>query len=105
MLLGASGQNIYPEEVESHLADVPYVLENLVIMRDKKLVALIYPNMEKAKLHKLSLEEVGKMIKSHRKEVNKHLPAYMQISAFEIMDKEFKKTPKQSIKRYLYQEA
>jgi len=104
MLLGASGQNIYPEEIESKLADLPYVMESLVIMRDKKLTALIYPNMDKAKLDKLSPDALEKIIKGHRKEVNKHSPAFMHIAAIEVRDKEFIKTPKQSIKRYLYQE-
>ena len=103
MLLGASGQNIYPEEIESKLANLPYVMESLVVMRNKKLIALVYPNMEKAKTDKLSTEVLEKIIKGHKKEVNKHSPAYMQISDIEIQEKEFAKTPKQSIKRYLYQ--
>ncbi|MBN2237368.1 MAG: AMP-binding protein [Bacteroidales bacterium] len=104
MLLGPSGQNIYPEEIESKLADQLYVLENLVVMRNKKLTALIYPNKEKAKLEKVSDEELKKVILGHRKEVNKHLPSYLQIAEIIIKDKEFEKTPKQSIKRFLYQE-
>lgn len=104
MLLGASGQNIYPEEIESKIADLPYVMESLVIMRNKKLTALIYPNMDKAKVNKLSTEALEKIIKGHRKEINKHSPAYMHISEIEVREKEFSKTPKQSIKRYLYQE-
>lgn len=104
MLLGASGQNIYPEEIESKIADLPYVLESLVIMRNKKLTALIYPNMDKAKVNKLSTEALAKIIKGHRKEINKHSPAFMHISEIEVREKEFSKTPKQSIKRYLYQE-
>lgn len=104
MLLGASGQNIYPEEIESKLADLPYVMESLVIIRNKKLTALIYPNMDKAKLNKLSTEALEKIIKGHRKEVNKHSPPFMHIAEIEMRNKEFIKTPKQSIKRYLYQE-
>lgn len=104
ILLGASGQNIYPEEIESKLADLPYVMESLVIMRNQKLTALIYPNMDKAKLDKLSPEVLAIIIKGHRKEVNKHSPSYMRIAEIEVREKEFIKTPKQSIKRYLYQE-
>jgi long-chain acyl-CoA synthetase len=104
MLLGASGQNIYPEEIESHVADMPYVLENVVIMQNKKLTALIYPNYDKAKTDNLSKESLIEIIKNHKKEINKNIPAYMQISEIIVRDKEFEKTPKQSIKRYLYQE-
>lgn len=104
MLLGSSGQNIYPEELESILADKLYVLESLVIMRKGKITALVYPNMEKAKQNKLNSETVEKIIKGHRTDINKHVPAYMQIAEIEIRDKEFEKTPKQSIKRFLYQE-
>ena len=104
MLLGSSGQNIYPEEIESHLSDMPYVLENLVIMKNKKLTALIFPNLDKAKLDKLNDEALMEIIKGHKKTVNKHLPAFMHIVDIIIQEKEFEKTPKQSIKRYLYQE-
>lgn len=104
MLLGASGQNIYPEEIESKLADLPYMMESLVIMRNKKLTALVYPNMDKAKLEQLKVEELEHIMKSNRHEVNKHLPSYMHLAEIIIHNKEFEKTPKQSIKRYLYQE-
>lgn len=104
MLLGASGQNIYPEEIESKLADLPYVMESLVVMRNQKITALIYPNVEKARLNKISTEALEKIIKGHRKEINKHSPAYMHVAEIEVLEKEFIKTPKQSIKRYLYQE-
>ena len=104
MLLGPSGQNIYPEEIESKLADLPYVMESLVIMRNQKLTALIYPNLEKAKLDKVSAVALEKIIKGHRKEVNKHSPTFLHIAEIEVREKEFEKTPKQSIKRYLYQE-
>ncbi|MDA3906136.1 MAG: AMP-binding protein [Bacteroidales bacterium] len=104
MLLGSSGQNIYPEEIESTLTDIPYVLDSLVIMRNKKLIALIYPNLDQARLDKLTPDELERIIKRSRKVVNKHLPAYMQLSEIVIREKEFEKTPKQSIKRYLYQE-
>jgi long-chain acyl-CoA synthetase len=102
--LGASGQNIYPEEIESKLADLPYVMESLVVMRNQKITALIYPNVEKARLNKISTEALEKIIKGHRKEINKHSPAYMHVAEIEVLEKEFIKTPKQSIKRYLYQE-
>jgi len=83
---------------------MPYVLENVVIMQNKKLTALIYPNYDKAKTDNLSKESLIEIIKNHKKEINKNIPAYMQISEIIVRDKEFEKTPKQSIKRYLYQE-
>ena len=104
MLLGPSGQNIYPEELESRFANLDYVLDTLVIMRNHKITALVYPNMEKAKLQKLSFQGIEKIIKGHRRGLNKHLPNFMQIAEIEVRKKEFEKTPKQSIKRYLYQE-
>ncbi|HAG17407.1 MAG TPA: long-chain fatty acid--CoA ligase [Bacteroidales bacterium] len=104
ILLGPSGQNIYPEEVESKLVDMSYVMESLVVMRNKKITALVYPNYDKAKSNKIDNETLYKIIKAHRKELNKHLPAYSAVSEIEIQEKEFEKTPKQSIKRYLYQE-
>lgn len=103
MLLSSSGQNIYPEEIESQLSNMKFVLESLVVMRDKKLVALVYPNMEKVKLENISQEDLIQIFKDHRKHLNKRLPAYMQLSEIEIQDQEFEKTPKQSIKRFMYQ--
>ena len=98
MLLGSSGQNIYPEEIEAKLNNMLYVNESLVVMREGKLVALVYPDEEYDRRGR-SLEEMMVLWKQRS---NRHLPQYSQISEIVVMDKEFEKTPKKSIKRYLY---
>lgn len=103
MILGPSGQNIYPEEIEDKLNVMPYVGESLVIEHDGKLVALIYPDFEAAKTSKLSDEALSKQLEQNRKQLNEILPGYSQISRIRIRHEEFEKTPKRSIKRYLYQ--
>ncbi len=103
MILGSSGQNIYPEEIEDKLNVMPYVSESLVISEKGKLIALIYPETEAVKRSRLSPEEVYKQLDHSRKVLNKELPCYSQISRIQIRQEEFEKTPKRSIKRYLYQ--
>ncbi len=102
MILGPSGQNIYPEEIESMINNLAYVNESLVIDRNHKLVALIYP--EEATLHEQSMnsEKLKKQLQKEINLLNEQLPAYMRISTFEIRENEFEKTPKKSIKRFLY---
>ncbi len=102
MLLSASGQNIYPEELEAKISLFPYVLENLVVMRNAKLEALIVLNQEKLKEEGITQEEAWQSILEKRASLNKELAVYEQISKFELYDKPFEKTPKQSIKRFLY---
>lgn len=102
MILGPSGQNIYPEEIEQKLSNMPLVAENIVVDRDNKLVALIHPDYETAKAQKISDEELQKIMKENISKVNPELPSYSQLSDFEIMKEEFEKTPKRSIRRYLY---
>ncbi len=101
MILGPSGQNIYPEEIEQLLNNVHFVAESLVVERDGKIHALIYPDQEVLKLHpnNLSVEDI---LKLEIAEVNKRLPKYCQINDFTVRDEEFEKTPKRSIKRFLY---
>ena len=103
MILGPSGQNIYPEEIEMQLNAMPYVGESLVIDREGKLVALIYPDVENIKHQKLSEKEVMDIMQQNISSLNSALPAFSRISEFKIMTEEFEKTPKRSIKRYLYQ--
>ena len=98
MLLGANGQNIYPEEVEDVVNGRGGILESVVVMREGKLVALVYPDEEYDRRGR-SLEEMMVLWKQRS---NRHLPQYSQISEIIVMDKEFEKTPKKSIKRYLY---
>lgn len=103
LILGPSGQNIYPEEIEDKLNALPYVAESLVIERDGKLTALIYPDYERVKKDKISTENLHKIMDENRKMVNHIMPAYSQLARLKIRDTEFEKTPKRSIKRYLYQ--
>lgn len=103
MILGPSGQNIYPEEIENHLNNMPYVVESLVVDREGKLTALVFPDYEAAKLHKLSNEAIEKMMEENRLLINKALPQYSQVAKLEVFAEEFEKTPKRSIKRFMYQ--
>lgn len=103
MLLTASGQNIYPEEIEAKLNNMPIVSESLIIMKQDKLVALVYPDAEDAYGNGLSKDEIYKIIEQNRIDLNKTLPLYSQISSFKLYPEEFEKTAKKSIKRYLYQ--
>ncbi len=102
MLLGASGQNIYPEEIEDKLNSMTLVVESVVIQEDEKLVGLVFPDFDEAyKLgfNKADLEEI---MEQNRMELNKELPAYCKLTAIRLRDEEFEKTPKKSIKRFLY---
>jgi long-chain acyl-CoA synthetase len=100
MILGPNGQNIYPEEIEDRLNTLPGVGEAIVMEREKKLVALVYPDMEA--LGEGTPEELEKIMEEYRQQVNQDLPAYSQITRIVIRQEEFEKTPKRSIKRYLY---
>ena len=102
MLLGPSGQNIYPEEIEDKINSLPLVLETVVVQRDQKLVALVYPDTTPAGQKILAGRNIFEFMEENRKEVNKVLPNYSQIVAIEVVEKEFEKTPKRSIKRFLY---
>lgn len=103
MLLGANGQNIYPEEIETRINNLPYVNESLVIQKGEKIIALIHPDYEAIKEAGYNNADATALMEENRKSVNEQLPAYSQISAVRIMESEFEKTPKRSIKRYLYQ--
>ena len=103
MILGPSGQNIYPEEIEDRLNNMPYVCESLIIEQDGKLVALVYPDIENAQHSNISGHALETLMEENISTLNKELPAYSQISRLKIYYEEFEKTPKRSIKRYLYQ--
>ena len=106
MLLGPSGQNIYPEEIEDKLNNMPYVNESIVIQAlDGKLAALIYPDFELAFANGMSEKQVEEQMEANRIAVNAQIAAYEQIARVKIYHEEFEKTPKKSIKRFLYQEA
>ena len=102
MILSASGQNIYPEEIEAKLNNMPYVAESLVVERDGKLVALVYPDYEAADKLGLGIADLDDTMENVRKELNKIVAPYEQISKINLMQHEFEKTPKKSIKRFLY---
>ena len=105
MLLTSSGQNIYPEEIESKLNNMPYVAESLIVLQHDKLVALIYPDFDDAFAHGLQQNDIQKAMEVNRAELNQQLPNYCQISKIKIHFEEFEKTAKKSIKRFMYQEA
>lgn len=102
MILGTNGQNIYPEEIEDRLNNMDYVAESIIVQRDERLVALIYPNYEAAYANGLNDEQIMEQMHTNRKELNATLPNYSQIARVELMDQEFEKTAKRSIKRFLY---
>jgi long-chain acyl-CoA synthetase len=103
MILGPSGQNIYPEEIESILNNLPYVVESLVIEDKDALTALIYPDFEQAEADGLSEAQLEKKMEELRYSANEELPNYCKIQSIKIFPEEFEKTPKRSIKRFLYQ--
>ena len=100
MLLGANGQNVYPEEIEDKLNSMPMVSESIIVQREDKLVALVYP--DKDELVSFNEKELADIMEQNRHDLNETLPVYSRISAIELHDEEFAKTPKKSIKRYLY---
>ena len=101
MLLGANGQNIYPEEIEDKLNSMPMVAESVVVKRQDKLLALVYP--DKDEMVSFTHDELTDIMEQNRQQLNQQLPAYSRIAAIELSKEEFQKTPKKSIKRYLYQ--
>ena len=105
MLLGASGQNIYPEEIEDRLNAMPMVSESVVIQENNKLVGLVCPDLDEANSIGLTRSDIEEVMEQNRLQLNNELPAYSKLSAIRLHDEEFEKTPKKSIKRYLYQNA
>ena len=106
MLLGASGQNIYPEEIEDKLNNMPFVAESIIIQQaDSRLAALVYPDFDEAFAHGMDNDAIAQSMEENRLNLNAELPAYSQIARVKIYPEEFEKTPKKSIKRFLYQEV
>lgn len=103
MILGPSGQNIYPEEIEQQLNNLPYVAESLVVDQAGKLVALIFPDLDAAAKNGVGHEAISGKMEENIRQLNTQLPAYSRVSDFKLQSEEFEKTPKRSIKRYLYQ--
>ena len=102
MLLGPNGQNIYPEEIEDKLNSMTFAMESVVVQRDGKLVGLVHPDFDEVQAMGLSRDDLQSLMEENRVQVNANLPEYCEIAAIEIHDEEFEKTPKKSIKRYLY---
>ena len=105
MLLGANGQNIYPEEIEDRLNSMALVSESIVVQRNNKLVALIHPDYDEASSMGFTAEDLEHIMDQNRVELNSQMPSFAKISCIQIHENEFEKTAKKSIKRYLYQEA
>ena len=104
MLLGSNGQNIYPEEIEDKLNSMAMVVESVVIQQGEKLIGLVYPDLDEAKTMNFNKDDIENVMEQNRQELNQILPAYSKLSAIRLHDEEFEKTPKKSIKRYLYTE-
>ena len=102
MILGPSGQNIYPEEIEARINAFPLVQESIVVDRKEGLVALIYPDMEMVDAKKMKEHSLESIFEVYRKHLNREIPNYMQVVRFQVVSTEFEKTPKRSIKRFLY---
>ena len=102
MLLGPNGQNIYPEEIEDKLNSMTFAMESVVVQRDGKLVGLVHPDFDEVQAMGLSRDDLQSLMEENRVQVNANLPVYCKLAAIEIHDEEFEKTPKKSIKRYLY---
>jgi long-chain acyl-CoA synthetase len=105
MLLGSNGQNIYPEEIEDKLNSLPLVMESVVIQKDEKLIGLVHPDYDEAKNLGFTNEDLEKIMEQNRQDLNASQPPYCKLSAIRLHEDEFAKTPKKSIKRYLYFEA
>ena len=102
MLLGANGQNIYPEEIEDKLGALPYVTECVVIQHDQKLYGLVYSDPEEVKVGGLSDAMLEAQMEENRQQLNQLVPSYARVHAIKLVPEEFEKTPKKSIKRYKY---
>jgi long-chain acyl-CoA synthetase len=102
MLLGPSGQNIYPEELEARLSNMPYVQECVIIQRNNKLIALVYPDKDAMKAEVIVDDALPALMEQNRKHFNQQVAGYEQLSKIEVVEEEFEKTPKKNIKRFLY---
>ena len=103
MILSASGQNIYPEEIEAKLNNMPYVNESLIVERGKGLTAIVYPDYDRMDADKIDINALTPLMETNRVELNKLVAPYEKVDRIQLIPHEFEKTPKKSIKRYLYQ--
>ena len=102
MLMGSNGHNIYPEKIENKLSSMALVNECIVMQRGDKLIGLVHPDYDEARSLNLSDSDIENVMEENRKQLNEELPAYCRLSAITIHEEEFAKTPKRSIKRFLY---
>ena len=102
MILSASGQNIYPEEIEAKLNNMPYVAESLIVERGKGLTALVYPDYERMDADGIAVSDLGPLMEHNRTDLNQIVAPYERVDYIQLTPNEFEKTPKKSIKRYLY---
>lgn len=102
MLLTPNGQNVYPEEIEDKLNSLPMVIESIIVQREDKFIALVYPDYDEAKKQALSRAQIEELMEQNRQALNKIIPAYAKVQAIELQETEFAKTPKKSIKRFMY---
>ena len=102
MLLTANGQNVYPEEIESRLNNLPYVAESIVVLRNFRLIALVYPDMAAINADQITPERLEAIMRENREMLNRSVANYEKVSSIELVNNEFDKTPKKSIKRFLY---
>jgi long-chain acyl-CoA synthetase len=102
MLLGPSGQNIYPEEIESRINNLRYIMESVVVQRNNKLIALVYPDKDAIEQDQVTNDQWNSIMETYRKSLNQELPAFMNVTEFLKHEQEFEKTPKRSIKRFMY---
>lgn len=102
MILSSTGQNIYPEEIEAKLNNLPYIAESVVVQRRNLLVALIFPDFPAMEESGVLTEHLEEIMKENKVKLNKSLANYEQVSYMEMRDTEFEKTPKKSVKRFLY---
>jgi long-chain acyl-CoA synthetase len=102
MILSANGQNIYPEEIESRLNNMPYIIESIVVLRNSRLIAIVYPDFKAIEADNISESELEQIMKENKEKLNHTVAQYERIADIEIRKTEFEKTPKQSIKRFLY---
>ena len=105
MLLSANGQNVYPEEIEDKLNSMAMVSESIVVQRGDKFFAIVHPDYDEARNMGFTDEDLVNIMEQNRQELNASIPAYSKVSGIEIHKEEFAKTPKKSIKRYLYQDV
>ena len=105
LILSSNGQNIYPEEIESILNNMSYISESLVIQKQDKLIGLVYPDLDLAEKEGLTEQDLQLIMSTHLETLNQRLPNYCKLNEIQLRKEGFEKTPKQSIKRYLYQES